>query len=43
MRQLNDEAGTIFRFSTHDPRLLDQVLRLVNLEDGRIAGDEVQS
>ncbi len=29
-------------FSTHDPRLLDQVQRLVKLEDGRITGDEVQ-
>ena len=29
-------------FSTHDPRLLDQVRRLVKLEDGRITGDEVQ-
>jgi ABC-type lipoprotein export system ATPase subunit len=27
-------------FSTHDPRLLDQVKRIVNLEDGRVTGEE---
>ena len=43
MRQLNDEEGTTFIFSTHDPRLLDQVRRLVKLEDGQITGDEVPS
>ncbi len=40
MRTLNDAEGTTFIFSTHDPRLLDQVKRLVRLEDGRIVGDE---
>ncbi|RMG94643.1 MAG: ABC transporter ATP-binding protein [Candidatus Dadabacteria bacterium] len=40
MRRLNDEQGTTFIFSTHDPRLLDQVKRLVRLEDGRIVGEE---
>jgi putative ABC transport system ATP-binding protein len=36
MRQLNDKEKTTFIFSTHDQRLLDQVNRLVRLEDGRI-------
>jgi putative ABC transport system ATP-binding protein len=42
MRKLNDHERTTFVFSTHDPRLLDQVRRLVKLEDGRILEDEVQ-
>ena len=36
MRELNEKEKTTFIFSTHDPRLLDQVERLVRLEDGRI-------
>jgi len=36
MRQLNEKERTTFIFSTHDQRLLDQVKRLVRLEDGRI-------
>ena len=36
MRELNDKEETTFIFSTHDQRLLDQVKRLVRLEDGRI-------
>ncbi|MBI5446516.1 MAG: ATP-binding cassette domain-containing protein, partial [Deltaproteobacteria bacterium] len=42
MRSLNDSEGTTFLFSTHDPRLLDQVKRLVRLEDGRIVDEEVR-
>ena len=40
MRRLNEEAGITFLFSTHDPRLLAHVRRVVYLEDGRIAGEE---
>jgi putative ABC transport system ATP-binding protein len=36
MRDLNKEVKTTFVFSTHDQRLLDQVDRLIRLEDGRI-------
>lgn len=36
MRDLNERTQTTFVFSTHDQRLLDQVGRLVRLEDGRI-------
>ena len=43
MRHLNDVEGTTFVFSTHDPRLLDQVKRLLRLEDGRIVGEEVRA
>lgn len=37
MRRLNREAGVTFLFSSHDPRLLEHVDRVVRLEDGRIA------
>ena len=39
MRELNEKNETTFIFSTHDPRLLDQVKRLVRLEDGRVVED----
>ena len=34
MQALNKEDGATFLFSTHDPRLLDRMTRLVKLEDG---------
>ena len=37
MHKLNQEEGVTFVFSTHDPRLLERVNRVVRLEDGRIA------
>jgi putative ABC transport system ATP-binding protein len=40
MRQLNEERGVTFVFSTHDQRLLDHVRRIVRLEDGRVAGED---
>jgi putative ABC transport system ATP-binding protein len=40
MRHLNREHGVTFVFSTHDPRLLDSVDRIVRLEDGQVAGEE---
>ncbi|HKI57685.1 MAG TPA: ABC transporter ATP-binding protein [Trueperaceae bacterium] len=43
MRHLNREHGVTFVFSTHDPRLLDSVDRIVRLEDGRIAGEETRA
>lgn len=36
MRELNRRDGVTFIFSTHDPRLLEQVDKLVRLQDGRI-------
>lgn len=36
MRRLNHEQGVTFLFSTHDPRLLERVDRIVRLEDGQI-------
>jgi len=40
MRHLNREHAVTFVFSTHDPRLLDSVDRIVRLEDGRVVGEE---
>ncbi|MCB1826255.1 MAG: ABC transporter ATP-binding protein [Candidatus Competibacteraceae bacterium] len=40
MRELNQRDHVTFIFSTHDPRLLDQVERRIRLEDGRISGME---
>ena len=40
MKTLNQEAGVTFLFSTHDPRLLDHVTRIVRIEDGQIVGEE---
>ncbi|HKI59252.1 MAG TPA: ABC transporter ATP-binding protein [Trueperaceae bacterium] len=42
MRHLNREHGVTFVFSTHDPRLLDSVDRIVRLEDGRVTGEETR-
>ncbi|GEM90466.1 ABC transporter ATP-binding protein [Oceanithermus desulfurans] len=43
MKRLNREKGVTFVFSTHDPRLLEHVRRVVHLEDGRIAHEEDRS
>jgi putative ABC transport system ATP-binding protein len=43
MRKLNEKEKTTFIFSTHDQRLLDQVDRLVRLEDGRIVEGGLKS
>lgn len=40
MRTLNEDRGVTFVFSTHDPRLLEHVRRIVRLEDGRVVREE---
>ncbi len=40
MERLNQEHGTTFLFSTHDPRVMERARRRVSLVDGRIASDE---
>ncbi|KGQ22177.1 ABC transporter ATP-binding protein [Thermus filiformis] len=40
MKRLNASLGMTFLFSTHDPRLLEHVRRVVRLEDGQVVGDE---
>ena len=42
MRQMNDERGATFIFSTHDPRVMARARRVIALRDGRVAGDEVR-
>ena len=37
MRQLNEEKGVTFVFSTHDAMVMERARRLVRLKDGRIA------
>ncbi len=39
MRELNRKEQATFIFSTHDQRLLSQVDRLIQLEDGHIMGE----
>jgi lipoprotein-releasing system ATP-binding protein len=43
MRQFNREHGTSFVVVTHDPRLAARCERIVELVDGRIAGDRVNT
>ncbi len=40
MQRLNEEHGTTFVFSTHDPLVMDHATRLVRLRDGRVESDE---
>ncbi|MFP5457679.1 MAG: ABC transporter ATP-binding protein [Bacteriovoracia bacterium] len=35
-KRLNQEFNLTFIFSTHDPRLIDQVKRVIRIKDGRI-------
>jgi len=41
MRVLNERHGTTFVFSTHDPMVMEFSRRLVRLQDGLVAGEEV--
>ena len=36
MRQLNQEKGVTFIFSTHDKMVMDKAKRLINLHDGKV-------
>ena len=40
MERLNEEHGTTFVFSTHDPRVMERARRLVTLVDGHVERDE---
>jgi len=43
MHELNRERGATFIFSTHDPMVLEQADRVVQLVDGKVATDERKS
>ena len=40
MRELNETHRTTFVFASHDPRVVAAAGRLIQMEDGRISGDE---
>jgi putative ABC transport system ATP-binding protein len=42
MKDLNEQKGITFVFSTHDQRIMDMSKRLVILKDGLIESDKVQ-
>jgi putative ABC transport system ATP-binding protein len=39
MQQLNEKNGATFLFSTHDPMVVNQAKRVVQLKDGKIISD----
>lgn len=39
MKRINQESGTTFVFSTHDPRVMEMADRCVHLIDGRVVPD----
>ena len=41
MRQLNEEKNVTFLFSTHDEKVMTRAKKLLWLNDGQIAGDEI--
>ena len=43
MKRLNEERGTTFVFSTHDPRVMQHARRLVRLVDGHVESDEARA
>lgn len=42
MRELNQQSGITFLFSTHDRQIMERARRLVVLKDGRIDRDELR-
>jgi putative ABC transport system ATP-binding protein len=40
MKQLNQEQGATFVFSSHDPLVISHAQRVVNLRDGRLESDQ---
>lgn len=41
MKQLNRDIGTTFLFSTHDEKVMGYLDRMITLEDGKVAKDEL--
>ena len=42
MQRLNEQEGTTFIFSTHDPRVIARAKRVIVFEDGRLVEDRRQ-
>src|SRR6056297_1738523 len=40
MIKMNEELGTTFIFSTHDPQIMEYARRFINLKDGTISSDK---
>ena len=41
MKKLNKELNTTFLFSTHDEKVMSYLDRMVHLDDGKVAEDEI--
>ena len=41
MKQLNEDLGTTFLFSTHDEKVMGYLDRIVHLRDGMVEEDEI--
>ncbi len=41
MKKLNRELNTTFLFSTHDEKVMGYLDRIIHLEDGKVALDEI--
>lgn len=41
MQQLNKELNTTFLFSTHDEKVMSYLSRMIHLDDGHVAQDEI--
>jgi putative ABC transport system ATP-binding protein len=39
MKQINEDIGTTFIFSTHDPRVMEMAGRIVRMDDGELVQD----
>jgi len=41
MQKLNKEIGTTFLFATHDDKVISYLRRIIRLEDGKVASDDL--
>ena len=41
MKQLNEDLGTTFLFSTHDEKVMGYLERIIHLHDGHVEQDEI--
>jgi len=42
MMKMNEQYKTTFVFSTHDQRVMDRARRIITIEDGKVAKDEMR-